>query len=310
MQNFVALKAALQPLKLDQDTQQSTADVREYLRFYQLDNLPGLHNIGWILCDSRKLAVQCWRPASPVGTALVVHGYYDHVGLYGHLIRFLLEQDYAVLAFDLPGHGLSDGEPAAINSFDEYGAAIHTVIKTCKPHLPTPWIGCGQSTGCAALLNFLMSVSDQPLQKLILLAPLLRPHAWENSGRLAYFLLHRIIKKLPRHFHDNSHDADFVAFCRNTDPLQSRWLMVNWITAMKDWLDRFDAQKPLAISSLLVQGEQDTTVDWRYNIPHIQQKLPGAQLHYLGDARHHLANESAGIRDRLWHILKSYLEEQ
>lgn len=300
----------MQPFNFDNITQQSSAEVAEYLRFYQLDNLPGQHSIGWILCDARKLAVQCWQPASPVGTVLVVHGYYDHVGLYGHLIRFFLEQGYAVLAFDLPGHGLSDGESAAIDSFDEYGAAIHAVITACKSHLPTLWVGCGQSTGCAALLNFLMSGHRHPLQKLILLAPLLRPHAWANSGRWAYFFLHRIIKKLPRQFHDNSHDASFVAFCRNTDPLQSRWLMVNWISAMKNWLDRFDAQPTLAISSLMVQGEQDATVDWRYNIPHIQNKLPEAELHYLSEARHHLANESADIRARLWQILISYLAAQ
>ena len=43
------------------------------------------------------------------GTVLICHGYFDYVGLYRHLIAHVLELGYAVLAYDLPGHGLSSG---------------------------------------------------------------------------------------------------------------------------------------------------------------------------------------------------------
>ena len=51
--------------------------------------------------------VQLWAPAEPQGTLLLLHGYYDHMGLYRHVVDWALSMNFAVLACDLPGHGLS-----------------------------------------------------------------------------------------------------------------------------------------------------------------------------------------------------------
>src|SRR5690606_16869711 len=64
-------------------------------------------HLGRISVDGFDVAVQVWRPSPPRGTLVLLHGYYDHMGLYRHLIRWALGQRLAVLAFDLPGHGLS-----------------------------------------------------------------------------------------------------------------------------------------------------------------------------------------------------------
>jgi alpha-beta hydrolase superfamily lysophospholipase len=64
------------------------------------------------------------------GTVFVLHGYYDHGGLYGKLLRYLLHKGYGVVLFDLPGHGLSSGDRAAITSFTQYTDVLEAVAGT------------------------------------------------------------------------------------------------------------------------------------------------------------------------------------
>ena len=96
-----------------------------YLDFYRLEfsaEFPAaVYSIGYIESGSERLAaVQVWQQAGAASTLLLVHGYFDHVGLFGHLVRYGLARGNNVVAFDLPGHGLSTGEPALIDEFSLY----------------------------------------------------------------------------------------------------------------------------------------------------------------------------------------------
>lgn len=308
MDSFLPLKASLMPLQCLPDDDGIPDGFAAYCQFYQLDIPDTQHRIGYVDSGAYRLAAQYWLPADAArGTALLVHGYFDHMGLYGHVVRYLLDQGYAVLGFDLPGHGLSSGARAVIHDFDDYGQAVHNVLSAAAGKLPPLTLGFGQSTGCAAWMNYLMA--DYPIkpQQLLLFSPLLRPHRWALQGRWLYSALRHFVRYLPRSFRANSSDPTFLRFCHELDPLQPRMLTVAWVSAMKNWLERFAAQPAIALPALIVQGQRDDTVDWRYNIPVILQKMPQAQLHYLAEARHHLANESTSIRLRLWQIVSEFL---
>lgn len=309
MQSFLPLQAALLPLCFDPALDEEPAGFAAYQALYQLDIDNSCHRIGTINSGAYRLALQYWLPKQASATVLIVHGYYDHIGLYRHVVRFFLERGYAVLGFDLPGHGLSSGARAVIHDFDEYGRAIHDVIRTATPDLPPITLGFGQSTGSTAWMNYCMAGFPSPVEKLVLFSPLLRPHRWQQQGRWMYTVLHHWIRSMPRNFQINSANREFLEFCRKYDPLQPRLLTVAWVGAMKNWLDRFAAQPQIHLPTLIIQGEQDNTIDWRYNIPHILQKMPRAQLHYLAEARHHLANESKTIRNRIWQIVSDYLDQ-
>ena len=202
MRSFLPLKAALLPLCFDPALDDEPAGFDAYRVFYRLDaaNNDGKtqHRIGTINSGQYRLATQYWLPEKARATVLIVHGYYDHLGLYRHVIRFFLEQGYAVLGFDLPGHGLSSGARAVIHDFDEYGHAIHDAIHTASPHLPPLTLGFGQSTGCSAWMNYLMADFPSPVERLVLFSPLLRPDRWQQQGRWVYKLLYRWIRSLPR----------------------------------------------------------------------------------------------------------------
>lgn len=72
--------------------------------------------------DGLTLATRRWRPhENPKGAVALVHGIGEHSGRYAHVATHLMLHDYAVHAFDLRGHGRSEGHPRVyVESFDEY----------------------------------------------------------------------------------------------------------------------------------------------------------------------------------------------
>lgn len=307
-----ALREGLRPL-VPGDPVILTPGEDAYLRHYDIhfvEEFPGTaHHFGAITSDAHQIAAHLWVPAEAAGTAVVVHGYYDHTGLYGHLIRHLINLGLAVLSFDLPGHGLSTGEPATIETFDHYVDAFRACMAALEHHLPQPWHLLGQSTGAAVAMEWLLthrvSRESNPFASVVLLAPLVRPYRW-SLNRLVYQIARRFVTERPRVFRSNTEDADFLAFLRDRDPLQARTLPVQWVTAMAEWLRRFEAHTPTDIAPLVIQGRADTTVDWRYNVRTIE-RLFRPRIFYIPQARHHLVNETPEIRAQIFQAIDGEL---
>lgn len=307
------LRRELRLLTPDQPVLLSPAE-DAYLRHYDIhftEQVAGLrHHFGAIESGSHRIAAHLWVPADPAGTAVVVHGYYDHAGLYRHLLRHLIERRLAVLAFDLPGHGLSSGAPATIETFDHYVAAFSACLTALGAHLPRPWSLFGQSTGGAVAMEWLLAngftSTTVPFARVVLLAPLVRPYAW-GVNRVVYEVARRFIRERPRTFTVNAENPEFIRFLRDLDPLQARTLPVQWVTAMVQWRRRFERYPPSDIRPLVIQGHADQTVDWRYNMKVIA-RLFEPRILFIPEARHHLVNESAAIRARIFQAIDGELE--
>lgn len=277
----------------------------DYLNFYRIDftrELPGtFHAMGRLVAGNYKIACHYWLPPGEAkGTTMVVHGYFDHVGLFGHLIRYLLERQYAVVAFDLPGHGLSSGERASIASFDHY-VEVFNVIQRRLIHspLPTPLSAIGQSTGGAILIKRLLEQGGNDLEHVTVLAPLVAPAKWWLN-RLVYALTHRFRTAVPRFFVANTSDEAFIDFLANHDPLQSRYIPVPWIGAMKEWVAQCSKGQPCDYPVTILQGNRDTTLAWRFNLRILSRRFPLARLVLLPGVRHHMANEAEPLRSRIF----------
>jgi len=301
------LLAQMPPLRLRQpeDTDwTSTSQVQTYLNYYGLDfahRFNAVHGMARLDWRAYRIAVNYWLPPNPRGTLLVVHGYYDHTGIFARVVEFGLQQQLAVLAFDLPGHGLSSGERSAIDSFDSYADLLAELLALALPKLPQPFFALGQSTGGAILLNHHWRYPQQSVQlaKIALCAPLILPRGW-GLGRLAYPLLRPFVHHVKRGRSQSSHDAEFVQFLETRDPLQDQTLPLSWVGAMKAWNDYF-CQLPSSQRELLVlQGTADKTVNWRYNLAWIARKLPSAQIHYIQGAGHQLVNERDDYRQQVF----------
>lgn len=303
------LRRSLRPLAAAREP--LSAEAQAYQHYFGLD-LPGggaVHRqLGCFEQDGLRIVTQLWLPAEPQATLILLHGYYDHMGLYRHVIDWALQMNYAVLACDLPGHGLSAGPRASIEDFAHYQHTLQGLFaEAAALDLPQPWHLCGQSTGGAILIDHLLTGQARPeVGTSILLAPLVRPRAWGLS-KLSYQLLSPFREQIPRRFSANSNDAAFLDFVQNRDPLQPRHLPTAWVGALAKWIPRIETAPRSALSPLIVQGEEDMTVDWQHNLGVLQDKFARPEIIRLPGAKHHLANESDELRQRYFAALRERL---
>ena len=303
------------------DFRKTVADqalLSRYLQHYRLDaaalsneETHSIHHaMGFFSSANFSIACQYFCPDDPQGTVFIVHGYYDHVGLFAHIIKYCLQRKLAVVAFDLPGHGLSSGVPASIESFSLYTQVLKDCVAMAQEaQLPAPFHLIAQSTGGAIVMDYCLTHCEQSQQEfahIVLLAPLVRPHAWAR-GSFMHSIARLFVQSIGRSFVPNSHDVEFLRFLREGDPLQCHRLVSAWVGALKQWLKVFAGYASCNIALTVVQGAEDTTVDWRYNLVKIKTKFPRSRVFMLPEARHHLANESPEIRAQLMSILDSAL---
>lgn len=287
---------------------------QDYFRFYGIDfekQIPGVkHHLGHFNSGHYDIVVQYFAQpdtVAPRGTCFIFHGYFDHAGLYRHLIEYCLRRDLNVVIYDLPGHGLSTGERASIPAFSDYLAVMKDCLKLFIDMAPQPWHAIGQSTGAAMLMDYQLQELAPGFDKIVLLGPLVRAAEW-RWVKLAYWVGQKFLERVPRKFGINSNDREFLEFVEHTDPLQARHIAVRWVDALLRWESRFDYLPACDKPILILQGQRDNTVDWRYNIPAIRKKFPKARYLPLQDAYHHLANESPEIRAKMFAAMDMYFD--
>ncbi len=264
-----------------------------------------------------RIATFYWRLSEAKGTIFLIHGLFDHVGLYQPAVRYFLERGFSVVAIDLPGHGLSDGEPTVINSFDSYGDVLANTLAYFRSRMQGPAYAVGQSTGAAVILNHCFRAKKAkrvpPYAGIILLAPLVRPARW-RSIQIVLTLFGRMLRSIRRTFSSNSHDEGFSSFLSQGDILQSRRLSVRWIRAMREWVLTFEERPSLDVPACIAQGSKDSVVDWRYNLPKLEEKLKNVSVCMVEDGMHHLVNESPEYRrpviKGIDHFLSSLIDDK
>ncbi len=288
--------------------------LHHYLAFYQLPDPRTYAGVAHVMFRlPGGLVGQAWVPENCRGTLFFVHGYLDHVGLTGHIIRFALEQGRAFVSFDLPGHGLSQGTRAAIDDFAIYTDGLSQLITCARGYFPASSYLVGQSTGGAIIADWLFRrrrdqhhTNVQPMAGIGLLAPLARPWHWGWYG-WALPVLSLLVKETRRQFKANSHNEDFVKRQRS-DPLQSHVIPWVWLKAMVQWQRKLKLQPPSEQPLLLVQGTQDKTIDAACTLREYSRCFPRLSIYEVEDANHHLINESPIYREQVFGALKNHFD--
>jgi alpha-beta hydrolase superfamily lysophospholipase len=309
--DVAALHAGWRPLDWADLPGECAPAERYYFDYYGIDfetRQTGLaHDFGFMDVAGFRIATHVWRQDNARGTALVCHGYFDHVGIYRHIIEALLALDLNVVAYDLPGHGLSSGDRAAIDDFDVYQQVLARCLTGMHAAgLAQPWHLVAQSTGGAIAMDYLLRTPEPAFSRVVLLAPLVRPAKWPLV-RLAHGLVGPWVEHVKRAFSANSSDPDFLDFLEFRDPLQPRYISSRWVSAMKVWLKAFLRRPASSFSPLVIQGDRDETVDWPYNLKIIQRKFDRPAVHMLSGARHQLANEADPYRTRIRDLMARHL---
>ncbi len=294
--NFEKINEYLVPLSDAQPNYYPAAAV-DYLKFYGLGFAgEGIeHTFGIFDWQGKRLAAHIYKPAEYKAVFFVLHGYFNHCGLLSRLFTHLLSHGFAVAAFDLPGHGISQGAKCEIDDFSQYGSALEQFIEAAGPLVKKPYHFIGHSTGASAAIDILLKGGGGEFERIVLAAPLVHCAAWEKS-RLGSKINIPFVKSVPRVFRKNSSDRKFVNFVKNKDPLQSRFVTLNWVRAMHRWNGKLETADICSRKIEIIHGTVDKIVDMEYNIAFLRGKFPNAKVCMIEGANHELFNESDVLR--------------
>jgi alpha-beta hydrolase superfamily lysophospholipase len=292
------------------DHENLCVDMESYLTYYNMnyDNDNITYHYGYVKVKDEKVMVQTFIPKGKCkGTVYLVHGYFDHTAYMSHIIAMLVEKNFAVVGFDLIGHGLSTGKRAHITSFNDYVFALEEVMNTTMNQLVAPFAIIGHSTGAAVIIDYLVKKDQRhPFKKVILLAPLVRSANWYKSVA-ASTIVKPFISKIPRKTHETKNNP--FQKLRQQDVLQPTHIPIAWVYAMRKWYSNIQKMRHNYQPIFVIQGEKDEVVDWHYNCKFISKKFPKSYFYFFGDGTHHIAHENEKIKERVLEIIAEQLSK-
>jgi acylglycerol lipase len=122
--------------------------------------------------DGLHLFRQSWRPeqGKPRAVLVVVHGLRDHSTRYAELALAMAEKGFAVHAFDLRGHGHSEGIRAWVDPFEQYLEDLNLFLRAvAKEEHGLPLFLFGHSMG-GAIVTLDVLTHRPPIAGLVLSA--------------------------------------------------------------------------------------------------------------------------------------------
>lgn len=292
---FVAMRSELAPLSIPQESK--TPTIREYYR-EAIGSVPGVrHDTGTVLVTPDigkpfRASVHVWQPADRKGeTVFLVHGYLAHPLQHRDLIQELLRRRFVVVAPELPGHGLSDGERGAIADFQVYGTFFKTVLSHLNGTVPAPWHAVGHSTGATTIYEYLRG-HDDPFEAVVFVAPLVRSKFY-RLARFGRFLSRPFLDSVATGYHD---------------PLGVARMPLSWFDRQVEWNRRSKNFEIVPRPVLVLQGTRDTVVAWRYNRRFLREAFTGVSYRLFDGADHVLYREAAPVGPEAVAITADYVE--
>ena len=117
-----------------------------------------MDTFGWTFksSDGLELYARGWVPiGKPKATLALIHGHGEHTGRYAHVGAMLAEKGYALLGFDLRGHGKSGGPRGHTPAYDTLLDDIAVFFKQIESKYPDlPRFLYGHSLGGNLVLNY------------------------------------------------------------------------------------------------------------------------------------------------------------
>jgi alpha-beta hydrolase superfamily lysophospholipase len=123
-----------------------------------------------------RLFYQIWEPAQVRGHLIITHGQAEHSGCYQRLVDGLQDLSYAVYAWDLRGHGRSDGQRGYAHSFQDYVRDFEFFLQALRNQsnlYPKDLVVLGHSMGGLIQLETLLANPQWDFQAQVLSSPML-----------------------------------------------------------------------------------------------------------------------------------------
>ena len=117
-----------------------------------------------------KIFLRSWSTDRPPShNILIIHGLGEHSGRYDEFANFFLKKNIGVFAFDLVGHGKSEGVKGHVSKIENFIDDIEEVLtKVRKKYINIPIILFGHSLGGCLALNYLIERKSKEINSAII----------------------------------------------------------------------------------------------------------------------------------------------
>jgi alpha-beta hydrolase superfamily lysophospholipase len=260
--------------------------------------------------DGLPLYFQGWEPeGQPKAIACLVHGLGEHSGRYAHVGAALTEAGYALLGFDLRGHGRSGGKRGHTPSFETLMDDIGRLLgEAGARYAGQPRFLYGHSLGGGLALNYVLRRRPQ-IKGVIATSPWLRLSYTPSAAKVRAA---RIMNRLSPGFtqssglnaKDLSHDPEVVRAYEG-DPLVHDRISARLAMAMLDageWAIAHAAEFP-PIPLLLVHGTGDRITSAQATQA-FAAKVPGECTLKLWEGLYHETHNEPEKREVLGYTIR------
>ncbi len=281
-----------------QNLSEYSPEIIEYFKYYDMNVVDAEHYFGYFFSSNLKIAAHIYQPENPVGTIVFFHGYLDHSGLYMGIIRYFLEKKFNIAIYDLPGHGLSEGKRSDIEDFSDYVLVVNNFLNIISNNLIMPFYAIGHSTGSAALIEYFYNY-ENIFDISFLASPLIHTYMWDIS-LLGMNIMELFSENIFRRYGGASTNKEYLDFVKNSDPFQSKSVPFHWARVHRLWEKDISNYKINSSKIVVLQGLDDTVVDYKYNIEFLKERFPNISINFFKDARHSLFNEKTEIQQAVF----------
>ena len=251
----------------------------------------------WKSFDGLDLFVNNWQPDDyPKAIINFVHGLGSHSGRIEELAKKFVDVGYAVLSFDLRGHGMSEGKIGYVKSYDYIMKDIDNLMSHSNKIYPNiPKIIYGHSLGGNLVLNYILT-HEFDGKAAIVTSPWLRLVMQPSKTKLVFAkLMGKIYPSLvlPTGLNPEflSHDFEKVDEYIN-DPLVHYKISINFYNEVNEkgkWI--LGNYNRLKIPLLLMHGDADKITSYKASEEFAQNSKKLTTLKIWDNMYHELHNE-------------------
>jgi acylglycerol lipase len=248
--------------------------------------------------DGLHLFTREWDARQAKALVVMTHGFGEHSGRYNILGQVLAESGYTLYAYDVRGHGQSEGPRGHIPHYDALLNDLDRVMQHARrkrKHLPL--FAFGHSMGGNIALNYALRRKGD-INGIITTSPMLRlafaPPAWKTS--LAKLLANVYPRfNLPANIDSNalSHDRNIGMAYRKDDLVHDRMSAKAYVSLMGAGKYALDHAATLTAPTLLMHGGDDALIDCRATEEFYARMTHGDKRFTRYDGHYHeLLNET------------------
>lgn len=263
-----------------------------------------------------ELFFQAWMCKEAVGTMVVTHGLAEHSECYAEMAAQVNHAQWNMVAWDLRGHGRSEGKRGLVIDFKEYERDLNTLIETLQAEddfKGKKFVLFGHSMGGLITIKTLIDRGLQSIDGLVLSSPALGlavkvPALKEKASHLLHQWYPKITLFNELQYRDLTRDEDKIK-SYEADTFRHDKISPGVYLGMVDGFKvAFENTDKFDLPMLMIVAGQDRIVSTPKAMEFFEE-LPAKnkKIEIFSDSLHEVFNDLD--REEAYKFLKSYLKE-